>query len=134
MIPIVIKTPKWVICLFFGHNLSLIWPGNLISVSSYMFSGMENRMGAISKPSDNRVARICISQCPYLCFWIPGIDWKNFWDPPINRVARSSKQCCQIYKYWHTSPQRWFIAWLNDAQPAFISTIALSPMLAIALR
>ena len=87
---VVIKTPKWVFLWFFGHNLSLIWPGNLISVSSYMFSGMENRMGAILKPSDNRVARICISQCPYLCFWLPGIDWKNFWDPPINRVARSS--------------------------------------------
>ena len=35
------------------------------------------------------VARFHITECPYLCFCVPGIDWKHFVNLLINGVARS---------------------------------------------
>ena len=51
------KPPKMIIFPVFCHNLSSNRLRNMILVSTNMFSGMGNRMGAISKPPDNRVAR-----------------------------------------------------------------------------
>ena len=48
---------KMIIFSVFRHNLSPNRPRNMIFVSTNMFSGMGNRMGAISKSPDYRVAR-----------------------------------------------------------------------------
>ena len=60
------KTPKMIIFCVFRHNLSPNWHINMILVSTNMFSDMGNRMGAISKPPDNRVARLRIAGLPNL--------------------------------------------------------------------
>ena len=103
-----------------------------------MFSGMENRMGAVSKPPDNRVARLRINRvakftifsitfvinmietwfwCPYLCFRAWEIEWEQFWNRPIKRVATFGITGLPDHLLIHKQvPQRWFLAWLNAAQ------------------
>ena len=60
------KTPKMIIFPVFCHNLSSNRLRNMILVSTNMFSGIGNRMRAISKPPDNRVARLRITGFPNL--------------------------------------------------------------------
>ena len=50
----------------FHYNLLPNWPINIILVSTNMFSDIGNRMGAISKPPDNRVARLRVAGLPNL--------------------------------------------------------------------
>ena len=49
----------------FCKNLSSNKLRNLILVLTNMCSDSGNRMGAISKPSDNRVARLLIAELPH---------------------------------------------------------------------
>ena len=55
--------------------------------------------------------------CPYLCFRAWEIEWEQFWNRPINRVATFGITGLPDHLLTHKQvPRRWFLAWLNAAQ------------------
>ena len=83
----------------FRENLSSNLPRNLILVYTNMFSDTENKMGSVSKPSDNRVAKFANFSKTLLINRIE--TW--FWCSYLNRMGAisnlSDQQGCHIWFY-----------------------------------